>query len=256
MKGRAGIAIFILIFIAGAAGLQAQQQETAVVVRAQAKDAKFIGDGMGGAMITIIESATGDTLARGLTKGETGDTDRLVREPVKRYEQLSTPGAAAFEARLMLSEPMLVTIEATAPWGEPHARISSSVQQWLIPGKNITGDGIIIEVPGFVINNQLPNQGITYSAGQSVPIRSHIVMMCGCPTSDGGLWDSSAYDIEAHIIRNDVLQETVDLTFTGQTSLFEGSFVPSEQGRYRIRVTAFHPQTGNAGVAETLITVE
>ena len=234
----------------------AAQSTTTVVVRALAKDAKFIGDGMGGAMITIIADATGDTLARGLTKGGTGDTERLVKDPVERYETLSTPKSAKFEAALSLEKPTLVTIKATAPYGEPHARITTSTQHWLIPGKDITGDGIILEVPGFTLKNKLPKREATYSVNEDVTVRTHIVMMCGCPTSDGGLWDSSEYEIKALIKRDGKKVDEVPLSFTGETNWFETSFTPEKPGRYNILVYAFHPQTANAGVTKTQIMVQ
>lgn len=230
------------------------QNNTTVVVRAQAKDAKFIGDGMGGAMITILDTSTGDTLAHGLTKGGTGDTERLVKDPVERYEQLSTPGSAKFEATLALQEPKLVTIQATAPYGKPHATVTTSTQKWLIPGKDITGDGIILEIPGFVITNRLPEK-TTFTTGEEIPIRSHIEMMCGCPTSDGGLWDSFEYEIKAQLRKGNALVTEVPLNFTGDTSLFEGTITASEAGDYAILVYAFHPETANSGVAKTEITV-
>lgn len=248
--------VFILLFVftyIAAFQLRAQNKTT-VVVRAQANDAKFIGDGMGGAMITILDTATGDTLAHGLTKGGTGDTERLVRDPVERYEQLSTPGAAKFEATLSLQQPRLVTIQAMAPYGEPHAAVTSSTQKWLIPGKDITGDGIILKIPGFVITNRLPEK-TAITTGEPIPVRSHIVMMCGCPTSDGGLWDSSEYEIKAQLRKGGTLIKEIPLTFTGDTSLFEGTLTASDAGKYTILVYAFHPKTGNTGVAKTDITV-
>lgn len=246
--------IFIFSFIFLVVFQMQAQNNTTVVVRAQAKDAKFIGDGMGGAMITILDTTTGDTLAHGLTKGGTGDTERLVTDPVERYEQLSTPGAAKFEATFSLQQPTLVTIEATAPYGEPQAAVMSSTQKWLIPGKDITGDGIILEIPGFVITNRLPKK-TTFITGEEIPVRSHIVMMCGCPTSDGGLWDSSEYEIKAQLRKGNTLVKEVPLSFTGDTSLFEGNLSASGAGNYTILVYAFHPETGNTGVAETEISV-
>lgn len=54
---------------------------TKVLVRVLAHDAKLIGTKVGGAMITFREVATGDTLARGIHKGKTGDTRLIVVQP-------------------------------------------------------------------------------------------------------------------------------------------------------------------------------
>ena len=242
----------LLIFVSGVRA----QDTTTVAVRAKAKDAKFIGDGMGGAMITVQDAVSGDTLAHGLAAGSTGDTKRLVVKPAGCYDTLSTPGAAQFDAHLPISEPTLVTITAVAPYGEPQTRITASVQKWIIPGKDITGDGVILEIPGFAVSNEKPVADSTYMVNQAIPIRTHIVMMCGCPTEEGGLWDSSEYEIKAQIRRDDELIEEVPLKFTGETNFYAGQFTPEEPGAYKITVYSFHPETGNTGVDETEIEVD
>ncbi len=256
MKTRLTISLIILFFCCGIFQLQAQSN-TIVTVRAQAKDAKFIGDGMGGALITIVDSATHDTLASGLTKGGTGNTETLVSDPIERYEKLSSAGDAKFQTTLSLQKPRLVTITATAPQGHPQAAVSSSTQTWLFPGKDITGDGIILEIPGFVINNRLPQGGQEFASGAMIPIRAHIEMMCGCPTSDGGMWDSSEYEIMAQLWNDNEMIREVPLSFTGDTSLFESKLkAPSESGNYTVLLYAFHPSTENSGVAKTSISVK
>lgn len=248
-----------LLFLSVIMNLSSTAQEsTTVTVRALAKDAKFIGTGMDGALITIVETATGDTLASGPTKGGTGDTDRIVKNPIERYEKLSTADAAKFVAEIPLQKPMKVTISADAPQSLAYSQIKVSIEQWLIPGKDIVGDGIILEVPGFAITNRLPKskKTKTYKVGQSIPIKSHIVMMCGCPTADGGLWDSSEYEIKAQVRKGGVLVKEIPLSFTGKTNLFDAVFTPQKAGNYEFVVYAFHPKTENTGVAKTTVLVE
>lgn len=233
---------------------QSQTKSTKVVVRAQSKDAKFIGTSMGGALITIQNAETGELLAKGLTKGSTGNTQKLVVNSKQRYEQISTPDAAKFEAILKLSEPVLVTVKATAPYAKRQAQVSTSTQVWLIPGKDILGDGIILEIPGFVVDvlNPQTHQSLD---GNRIHIKANIVMMCGCPTSDGGLWDSSDYEIQALIKKNGQSVQAVPLTFTGQTSTFSGNYTAAGSGAYEIIVYAYHARTGNTGVGKTTVIV-
>lgn len=245
------LSIFCLV-IFGAPQTSFSQSETTVVVRAQAKDAKFIGSSMGGAMITIRNAETGEILAKGTTTGSTGDTGRLMQTPKERYMQLSTPGAAKFETSLQLDSPTFVTITATAPYAQPQSHAEVSTQVWLIPGKDITGDGILLEIPGFTIDVLSPQaHEVTSSAG--IPIRANIVMMCGCPTSPGGLWDSNEYEINALVKKDGELVETVPLEFAGKTSTFEADFTPPENGAYEITVYAYHAETGNTGVDKTTV---
>lgn len=67
-----------------AAPMAVQAEPTRVMVRAQALDAKFIGDHMGGVAITLKDARTGAVLAKGLTRGATGETQRIMRTPRTR----------------------------------------------------------------------------------------------------------------------------------------------------------------------------
>ncbi len=225
---------------------------TTVTVRAKAKDAKFIGTSMGGALVTITNVETGELLAKGLTKGSTGNTGKLVTERRGRYTELGTPGAAKFETVLKLEKPVFVTISATAPMAQKQSQATTSTQLWLIPGKDITGDGLILEIPGFVVDVLEPraHQGLS---GEEISIRANLVMMCGCATSDGGLWDSSEYEIEAVVRKSGEEVGKAPLRYSGTTSLFEGSFVPEGEGAYEITVYAYHAKTGNTGVDKTTV---
>ena len=51
--------------------------ETHIIVRAKAKDAKFIGSSLGGAYVIIKNKMTGEILAKGKTQGSTGNTDLI-----------------------------------------------------------------------------------------------------------------------------------------------------------------------------------
>lgn len=229
-----------------------QAESTKLVVRAKAQDAKFIGSSMGGALIVIRNTETGEILAKGKTVGSTGDTGRLMNTPKTRNMELSTPGAAKFETTLQLDEPTFVTVEATAPYAQAQSHVTSSTQLWLIPGKDITGDGILLEIPGFAVDVLSP-QAHEVTSDQEINIRANLVMMCGCPTSPGGLWDSDKYEINALVEKDGKQVETIPLSFAGKTSTFEGTFTPNENGAYQITVYAYHAEQGNTGVDKTTV---
>lgn len=230
------------------------QETTEVIVRAQSADAKFIGSSMGGARITITDAETGDILAEGVTQGSTGDTERLVMSPRERYGQLSTEGAAKFEASLELEEPTFVTVSATAPLAQKQAAVTTGTQLWLIPGRDITGDGIILEIPGLAIDILQP-QAHERTSESEIPIQANLVMMCGCPTEPGGTWDSSEMEIKALVQKDGETVDERDMSFSGKTSTFETTFEPEEPGAYVITVYGFDPRTGNSGVDKTSVIV-
>jgi hypothetical protein len=226
------------------------QQSTTVVVRAMAKDAKFIGTSMDGASILIKEAETGKILAEGKTKGSTGDTQRLVREPHKRYGDLHTEASAKFKTHLDLSEPTLVTVSATAPVSQKQSAVTISTQLWLIPGKNITGNGIVLEIPGFAIDILQP-QVHERNSSDSITITANAVMMCGCPIEPGGLWDSDEMEFVTVIKKGEKEVARKQMEFAGKQNTFETSFSPQEEGAYQILVYGYDPRTGNTGVDRT-----
>lgn len=228
------------------------QQSTTVVVRAKAKDAKFVGSSMGGTTVLIKEVKTGKILAQGVTKGSTGDTKRLVGEPMQRYGELHTEGAAKFEAQVELTEPTFVTISARGPQAQKQSTITTSTQLWLIPGKDITGDGIILEMPGFAIDIINP-QAHERTPDNAITITANIVMMCGCPIEPGGLWDSDEMEFTAIISQDGQKVDEKEMTFAGKTSTFEATFNPEASGAYEITVYGFDPRTGNTGVDKTTV---
>lgn len=246
------LVIFLCLVTAATTDAFAQSKSTTVVVRAIAKDAKFIGSSMGGAHITIKDVKTGTILAEGVTRGSTGDTAKLVREAHQRYSTLSTEGAAKFETNLELMDPVFVEITATAPMAQKQSHATSSTQLWIIPGKDITGDGIILEIPGFAIDILQP-QAHEVNGNKSITITANAVMMCGCPTSPDGLWDSNEMEFTAVISQGDTEVVRKEMSFTGKTSTYETSFTPKGGGAYEIMVYGFDPRTGNTGVDKTTV---
>jgi len=241
------LAVFILAFSA-LDGLA--QQSTSVVVRVKAKDAKFVGTSMGGAHVMVKDAQTGQTLAKGLTEGSTGDTEKLMRRPRKRYADISTPDAAKFKATLTLEEPVFVTVSATAPGVQRQSQATVSTQLWLIPGKDFTGDGIILEIPGFAIDILQP-QAHEVTQEDSITIRANAVMMCGCPISPDGLWDSNEMEFTAIISQKGQEIARKEMAFAGKSSTFEVDFSPEGSGVYQVTVYGFDPRSGNTGVDKT-----
>ncbi|HMQ00043.1 MAG TPA: hypothetical protein PKC24_09695, partial [Cyclobacteriaceae bacterium] len=114
-----------------------QSVETRIMVRAKAKDAKFIGSSMGGAQVNISNADTGELLANGIITGSTGNTDVIMKTAHERGKQLSDTETAGYEAVLQLSKPVLAHIEVLAPLGQRQSIVKSGTQVWLIPGKHI-----------------------------------------------------------------------------------------------------------------------
>lgn len=248
-KKKFSIFTFFLMF-----AITMNAQETNIMIRAKARDAKFIGSSIGGAKILVKNALTGEILAEGLTRGSTGDTDRIMKKEHKRNEKLSDDNTAGFNAILNIDEPLFITVEAHAPITKKQAVVAGSIQLWAIPGKDITGDGLVLEIPGFVVDILSPQTHERISAGNEITFSANIVMMCGCPVTKEGIWDAHQYEVAALITdesgkTSEIVMKQGDKpsTFNAQTSL--------EKGLYEVLIYAYDPVTGNTGVDKTNIII-
>ena len=233
---------------------QMQAQETSIMVRAKAKDAKFIGSSIGGAKILIKNALTHEILAEGITSGSTGNTDKIMKTDWKRNVELSDEETAGFNANLDIDTPVFVTIEAYAPFNKKQAMVMSSTQLWIIPGKNITGDGVVLEIPGFVVDILSPQTHERIGANQSIEIKANIVMMCGCPVTEDGIWDANQYEVKAVLSSSEGETSEVVLKQKDKASTFSAE-ATLEKGLYEVMVYAYDPVTGNTGVDKTNIII-
>lgn len=132
-------------------GLEAPTPTT-LVIRAVSRDAKIIGSGVGGAKITVRNAETGQILSSGIQTGGTGDTAKIISQPHPRdgviYE---TTGAASYLATILLDEPTHVTIEANGPLGFPQVGGAASTTMLVVPGEDVRGEGILLEIHGFIV---------------------------------------------------------------------------------------------------------
>lgn len=246
MKG-----LFVALLFFGLLQTGSFAAETKVVVHVKAKDAKFVGTSMAGARVVIRDGATGTILAEGKTSGGTGNTQKIMRDPWRRHAQLTDEKTANFTTTLAIAEPKLVTIEATGPLSQKQAAVTSSTQVWLIPGKNIDGDGIILELPGFAVDVIAPqnSQGFALAeGGTTISIAANVVMMCGCPVTSGGLWNADNYEVIALIKSHGETVASVPLHITEKTNTFAGEWTATQKGAFTIIVYAYDAVTGNTGV--------
>lgn len=234
---------------------------TKLIVRAKAKDAKFIGSSMGGARIIVREALSEQILAEGFTTGSTGSTEKIMKEPHQRHQPLADEETAAFITTLELEKPTLVTIEGYGPWAYPNARIKAQTQVWLIPGKHITGDGIVLEFPGLIVEMVAPQTLESLSPSEEGSITANVVMMCGCPITAGGLWDADQYEVQALLKKDGKEISTIPLKIGEKANTFSARFSPkssglTQPGNYELTVYAHHALTGNTGVATTYFIVK
>jgi len=129
---------------------------------------------------------------------------------------------------------------------------------WLIPCKDITGEGIIVDVYGFsvaILEPQAHEMLKLINGKTNVAVRANVMMMCGCPIKPGGIWDANKYEVKAIVKINDVTSKVIPLAFANKTSTFEGMIEATKEGIYEVTVYSFDPLTGNSGVDRTTFIV-
>ncbi|NAS32265.1 hypothetical protein GTQ40_14870 [Flavobacteriaceae bacterium R38] len=245
MKKKLVLIAFILC------SLNAMATETKLIVRAKAKDAKFIGSSLGGAHVIIRNKVNHQILAEGKTSGSTGNTDLIMKVPRKRGALISDDQTAKFLATIDIDEPTFVTIEVISPFNNKQAQIKASTELWLIPGKDILGDGVVVEIPGFIIDILKPRThhyiSLESVLGKPFKIKANIVMMCGCVINKNGTWNSDEMEVKGILKRNGEQYKEITMSLTS-VNLFEGEIDINTPGNYELTIYAYNRNSGNTGV--------
>ncbi|HEV8540399.1 MAG TPA: hypothetical protein VGQ60_04480 [Nitrospiraceae bacterium] len=228
---------------------------TEVVVRVVAHGAMVLGDEVGGARVTITDTASGKVLASGLQTGEPGDQNQIMRTPRLMEEpRYSTKPSASFRTTLHLNRPTPVKISAQGPLGYPSAMQRASKTVLLIPGLDMSQDGIVLELNGFIVQIENPPPGESLIAKDDVKLQASIRMLSGAPVRPHGDWDSRKVIIYGEVLVGDRIVERLQMFYSGTKSSFEGQFfvpVPTDAPHgILLRVVVADGAGGNFGMGQ------
>ena len=245
---------------------------TKILVRVIARDGKFLGDDIGGALVTIRDARSGELLASGRTTGGSGPTQGIMQTPRTRNQQIPIAdppnnNACAFEVTLNLIAPRLVEISALGPLAAQQSANRVSATTWIYPGLGIAPfdtpggpirqDGFLLEIPGLLVQTLSPPQHYLPSNPNPqtpISILANVTMMCGCPISKAP-WPADDFQVGASILHNGHTTN-ISLTFNSNASApsqFSASWKPGDFGVFEITVWAFQTSTGNTGVDHTTV---
>jgi len=248
---------------------------TKILVRVIARDGKFLGDDVGGALVTIRDVHTGELLASGRTTGGSGPTTGIMQTPKTRNQPIPTadpPGndACFFEATLNLEAPKLVEIAALGPLAAQQSANRVSATTWVYPGLGIAPldspggpirtDGFLLEIPGLLVQVLSPPQHFDPfkpNPQMQIPISANVTMMCGCPINTDP-WPENDFKVGASILHKGKTTNLA-LHFDDQApapSQFTANWVPGDYGVFEITVWAFQTSTGNTGVDHTTVNLQ
>jgi hypothetical protein len=241
------------LVLALAVGVSAQAEPTDVEVRVLARGAKFIGGYTASALVTLTDAETGEVLAKGMTQGSTGDTQRILQGRAP----LSTPDSGVFKATLDLTDARRVTATVTGPMSQPQAATTVASSQWILPGRHVTaGDGWLLELPGLIVDLATPTAYQWVKANSTIPLEASVTLMCGCGLSTDGPWKADGTDVEAYLWIDGKKQKPQTLRFNAATSRYETQLATQGPGIYEVQIRAWTGTTNNAGVARTTFFVK
>jgi len=226
---------------------------TEVMVRVVAHGAMVVGDEVGGARVTITDVATGRLLASGQQQGEAGDQNQIMHTPRLMEEpHYSTRPSGSFRTTLHLDRPTLVEISAQGPLAYPASMQRASKTVLLIPGRDLTRDGIVLDLNGYIVQIEHPAAGESLIAKEDVTLRASVRTLSGAVVRPHGDWDSRKITIYGEVMIGDRVIERLQLFYSGSKSSFEAPFfvpTPAEAPKgISLRVVAADGAGANFGM--------
>ena len=249
------IRVALAIAIAAAAlallSMPVAAEPTDVKIQVRAADAKFVGSGVGGLNVVIENAQTGALLASGEITGATGDTGALMKQGQTRGHAPATPGAASFTASIDIDRPVLARVRITGPLDVAQSIRHLSVTYWVLPGQDQVDPGVVLQLPGLIV---APAE-VALSDGQ-LRASVDVTMICGCPITRGGLWDSDDFSVNAGLYHEGEKVQIFSLEFTGKTNRFAGKMTAPEEGSYELWITARENNADNTGAWHRVLEIQ
>lgn len=235
-------------------------QLTTVLVRVVAHGAMVLGRDVGGARVTITDIGTGRILATGLQQGSSGDQNQIMRTPRMIGEPTySSRPSAAFTAALDLQQPTLVEVSAEGPLAYPAALQKASTTLLLIPGQNLTHDGIVLHLYGYLVEIDQPKPQETLIAKDDITLRASVRTLSGSVVRPHGDWDSRKVRIYGEILIGERIVERLQMFYDDASRTFQAPFfvpLPTDApDGITLRVIAADQAGGNFGVSHATFAI-
>jgi hypothetical protein len=214
-----------------------------------------LGREVGNARVTITDVATKQILATGIQQGDAGDQNQIMRTPRLMEEpHYSSRPAAAFTATFDLLRPTLVEVTAEGPLAYPLSSQRASMTVWLVPGQEMTNDGVVLHLYGYIVQIEQPKSGEPLIAKDDVTLCASIRTLSGAPVRPHGDWDSRKIHLYGELMVGELVLERLQLFYHHARACFEAPFfVPLQNDApdgITLRVVAADPASGNFGVGQ------
>ena len=182
--------------------------------------------------MTITDVATGQILASGLQQGEPGDQSQIMRTPHLMEEPIySGRIGGLIHHHLEPRAPHIGGDRRGRPLAYPSALQRASKTVLLIPGHDLTNDGIVLQLYGYLVQVEHPKPGESLIAKEDVMLQASVRTLSGSLVRPHSDWDSRKIHIYGELLIGDRIVERLQMFYTGEKSRFEAPFfVPIPEG--------------------------
>ncbi|HEU5091225.1 MAG TPA: hypothetical protein VFT30_00980, partial [Nitrospira sp.] len=143
-------------------------------------------------------------------------------------------------------------ISAEGPLAYPAALQRTSQTLLLIPGQDLTNDGIVLHLHGYLVQIERPQPREALIAKDDVKLRASVRTLSGSLVRPHGDWDSRKIRIYGEVLIGDRIIERLQLFYDEGSRAFEAPFFvpPSKEvpDGIKLRVIATDLSTGNSGM--------
>jgi len=147
-------------------------------------------------------------------------------------------------------------VTAEGPLGSPEATQRSSKTLLLVPGEDILGDGIVLEIHGFIVKTLAPQVGTKVKVGMPFEVKVTVTMACGCPTEPAAIGIPTNSGWSARLVREGNVEAEVPMQICRACRTPIRAMSPSpRRDRSNCEVLAMDPVNANFGLTREDLTI-
>ena len=156
---------------------------------------------------------------------------------------------------LHLDKPTVVEVSAEGPLGNAQATQRSSKTLLLVPGEDILGEGILLEIHGFIVTSLAPLPDAKVKIGSPFEVRATVTMACGCPTEPDGLWDANKIRVVARLLRDGKVESETPDDLRRGTKYVSCRSARGRRWPLELQVLALDPGSANFGMTRQSVAI-
>src|SRR5262249_56604396 len=124
----------------------------------------------------------------------------------------------------------------------------------LIPGQDLTGDGIVLHLNGYIVQIEHPKSGEPLIAKEDVKLKASVRTLSGTLVRPHGDWDSRKIRIYGELLIGDRIVERLQMFYSNDPGTFDSPFFfPMDKDtprRITLRVLAAAAAAGNVSLCD------